>query len=351
MAHAEVLCNSSDIAVSANGSMFVATDSYVEKVLPDGTLVRVAGRQGTISSDGAHLTPANIVSDPGSLAFDGAGNLDIWSWEPRTIFQLTPQGTIRALGGLVYATQLATSPDGTVLFGSHGGGIYQVTASGVKLYNPLTTTKITGLRWPRETAFQADGVAVSRSGAVYVANSAGNGYGDGNALVEVAPGGGAHVVPVHTPVTATFPAPGATGYPLSVYPPARPAQGRDLAACPSPEGLQPFDAAAIKAAGALVANYNAGGVGMLDLADADRSWWAGDFDLLDSQAGTGNTSVVSVQPASRDTFAGAVAAACGEELVRESIVVDVGPSADSFAVGHLYVLDRLGHPLVYFEAS
>ena len=49
--------------------------------------------------------------------------------------------------------------------------------------------------------------------------------------------------------------------------------------------------------------------------------------------------------------AGAVAAACGDELVRESIVVDVGPSTDSFAVGHLYVLDRLGHPLVYFEAS
>jgi hypothetical protein len=90
---------------------------------------------------------------------------------------------------------------------------------------------------------------------------------------------------------------------------------------------------------------------MLDLQDTDRSWWKGDFGLLDSQAGTGNTAVVSLLPASRDTFARAVSASCGAELVRDSLVVELEPSSDSFAVGHLYFLDRRGHPLVYFEAS
>jgi hypothetical protein len=114
-------------------------------------------------------------------------------------------------------------------------------------------------------------------------------------------------------------------------------------------GLEPFDAAATDAARALAARYDSDD--MLDLQGTDRSWWQGDFDLLDSQAGTGNTAVVSVQPAARDTFAAAVSASCGPELVRDSLVVDLGPSSDSFAVGHLYFLDRRGHPLAYFEAS
>jgi hypothetical protein len=37
--------------------------------------------------------------------------------------------------------------------------------------------------------------------------------------------------------------------------------------------------------------------------------------------------------------------------VRDSLVIDLVPSSESFAVGHLYFLDRHGHPLVYFEAS
>lgn len=41
----------------------------------------------------------------------------------------------------------------------------------------------------------------------------------------------------------------------------------------------------------------------------------------------------------------------GTALVDESLVVDVGPSDYSSQVSHLYFLDRLGHPLVYFQYS
>jgi hypothetical protein len=347
-AHNPGLCNVASVAVSAKGAVFVATPSYVEEVSPDGTLTRVVGAAGSVASDHPGISPTQIVFNPGSLAFDGAGNLDIWSWEPRTIYQLSPRGTIRSLAGFIYATQLSTAPDGTVIFGSHGGGLYQVTTSGVKLYNALRPEKILGLSWPRLAAFQADGVAVAPSGEVFADNSAGNGYGAGNALVELDGQGHARVVVVRA-VGGTFPAVGAPGFPTQVYPPARPANGGDLASCPSTQGLEPFGARAIDIARAMAAGYNSDD--MLDLGDTDRSWWEGDFDLLGSQAGTGNTTVVSLVPASRDTFARAVSASCGAKLVRDSLVVELRPSSDSFAVGHLYFLDRGGHPLVYFEAS
>jgi len=64
-----------------------------------------------------------------------------------------------------------------------------------------------------------------------------------------------------------------------------------------------------------------------------------------------NHTVLSVQPASRDTFAAAVERACSEKLLHDSLVIDVGPSAYSFQLSHLYFLDRRGHPLVYFQAT
>lgn len=347
-AHNDALCQVAGIAVSPRGTVFVATPAYVDEVSAGGRVTRVAGAQGSTTSDRPGISPGKIVFNPGALAFDGAGNLDIWSWEPRTIFQLSPKGTIRSLGGFIYATQLAGAPDGTVLFGSHAGGLYQIKGKGVRLYNALRAQDITGLSWAPSVTFQADGVAVSGRGTVFVDNSAGNGYGDGNALVELDRSGHARVVDVRK-VGGSFPAVGSVGYPAALYPRPRPAAGPQFTSCPATAGLQPFDAAATAAAKALAAHYNANG--MLDLGSTDRSWWQGDFNLLGSQQDTANASVVSVHPASSDTFAAAVSTACGQELVRDSVVVDLGPSSESFAVGHLYLLDRYGHPLVYFEAS
>jgi hypothetical protein len=89
-----------------------------------------------------------------------------------------------------------------------------------------------------------------------------------------------------------------------------------------------------------------------DMRASDRSWWAGLFaSWADPDYALGRHSVVSVQPADKDTFAAAVDQACGRVLLDESLVVDVGPSDDSYQVSHLYFLDRDGHPLVYFQYS
>ena len=41
----------------------------------------------------------------------------------------------------------------------------------------------------------------------------------------------------------------------------------------------------------------------------------------------------------------------GQELVGDSLVIVVGPSPYSDQVSHLYFVDPLGHPLVYFQAT
>ena len=182
-AHNPELCNVASVAVSANGAVFVATPSYVEKVSPNGVLTRVAGAQGSITWDHPGISPSQIVFNPGSLAFDGAGNLDIWSWEPRTIYQLSPRGTIRSLAGFIYATQLARAQDGTVTLRLPRRRLVPGHSERREAVQLLEARRISGLSWPRLAAFQADGVAVAPSGEVFADNSAGNGYGDGNALV------------------------------------------------------------------------------------------------------------------------------------------------------------------------
>ena len=48
-------------------------------------------------------------------------------------------------------------------------------------------------------------------------------------------------------------------------------------------------------------------------------------------------------------YAPAIAGACGQRLVQDSIVVLMEASVYSFSFEHLYLLDRADTPLVYFS--
>jgi hypothetical protein len=349
---ADVLCSLGAIAVSPAGVAYVTTQSEVDDVAPDGEVTRVAGGgQETIASEGPYYTPQTIDFSPYSLAFDGAGNLDIWSFEPRAIFRLTPTRTIAQIGGYEYATVIAPSPTGSVLIADYHGGIDRVTAMGIVSDEPTSPKDIAGLPWRATSAgFQVDGIAVARSGAIYVDNDAGNGFGDGTVLVELAPGGRGHVVAVRTPLIETLPPVGAAAFPSSIYPAPAPARGGDLLACPNSAGLEPFDASARGEASSIAAEFNSGTLSN-DLENADRSWWQGDFAALQGGDVGGEHMVLASGAASDDVFSAAVASACGAMLVRDSLVVDIGQSSYSGEVSHLYFIDRRGHPLVYFQAS
>jgi hypothetical protein len=349
---AGVLCNVGGVAVSPTGVPYVTAQGTVDAVSPRGKLATVAGSSGEIVNNGPDPTPLTLAFAPYSLAFDGRGDLDIWSFEPRTVYRLTPQGTISALGGFVYATQISPSPGGSVFLAGYHGGVYRVTSTGIAPYNSLSPSEISRLRWPTKgVGFQADGIAVSSSGVIYAVNDGGNGYGDGTVLVEVEPSGSAHVVPVRTPVLDTLPALDASGFPITVYPAPRPPRvpgGPQM--CPSTQGLVSFNQTAAAEASAIAVEVNSSSLPN-DLHNSDRAWWASDFELLEGGGVDGQHTVLSSRAASGDSFAAAVAAACGSQLVRDSLVVDIGQSPYSGEVSHLYFLDRDGHPLVYFQAS
>ncbi len=145
---------------------------------------------------------------------------------------------------------------------------------------------------------------------------------------------------------------GAQGFPASLYPPALPPRGSDLPACPGTSGLVPFGPVAVAKALAIAREFDSTQIFYADVPWADRAWWAGLFgEWTWSGYQLGRHTFVSHSPASDDIFSAAVAQACGEQLVRDSLVVVVGPSSYSSQVSHLYFLDRRGQPLVYFQAS
>ena len=87
-----------------------------------------------------------------------------------------------------------------------------------------------------------------------------------------------------------------------------------------------------------------------DLRSTDRAWWPSVFhDWVSNSYDNDTHTVVSHGPAADDLFSAAVARACGGLLVRDSIVVVVGPSGYSSQVSHLYFLNRRGEPLIYFQ--
>ena len=94
-------CTLGSLAVSSSGTVYVATSSDIEKVTPRGTLAWVAGSSRGSIDEPKNLTASNTVMSPGSITFNAEGDLDIWSWEPRVVFQLSPSGKITDLGARV----------------------------------------------------------------------------------------------------------------------------------------------------------------------------------------------------------------------------------------------------------
>ena len=338
-------CQLDGVAISPSGIVYVSTNSDIERVTLRGTLAWVAGAPGDIDKEPKNLTASTAVLSPGSITFNARGDLDIWNWEPRVIYQLSPTGKITNLGW-VYATELTTTPNGRVLVGTHFGEIDAIRARGAKVvpYRDVNPEKVNGLNW-RHVGFQENGIAVTPSGVIYVDNAEGNGYGAGTALVRIAKDGKAELAPIRTPLSQTFPKVGGPGFPALLYPAPRPSMTSTLSSCPSNTGLESFTPAAIKTSMAIAAHYLSGQFAS-EIVDTDRSWWAGTFDAF--QGGIlGVRWSTSEMAAEKNSEAHAIGAACGYPLVRDSIAVAIRQSGYGGESGTLYLLDRDGHPLVY----
>jgi sugar lactone lactonase YvrE len=345
--------NPTGVAVGPDGSLYVADGTYLRAVAPNGIITTLAGGG---PPDGVDITtdgpPVSFL--PQSLAFDGAGNLDVFSFSPKVILQL-PAGPSGPSGGDIkmvaqdYANALAPDPDGGVVVALHGTGIQRIVGGQVDSLVDFATTPIAGYGVAgMGGVFSPQGVAVAPDGNAYAATSVGNGYSSQMALIQITPTGQASVLPVVGPATATLPPLDAPGFPAAVYPaPARAPSGSGMASCPSSAGLQPFDSASRAVATAEAEQFNTNFFGAL--RSADRSWWASTYGEWADPTSFGRHRAVTTQPADRDLYAPAIAHACGSRIVDLSIAVVVGPSEYSEEVSHFFFIDRGGHPLVYYQ--
>jgi hypothetical protein len=337
-------CPISAFVASPTGALYLATSSQVERVSASGHLVWVAGSSKSSNYEPTHPTRSNVALEPDALAFDRAGDLFISSFALKLVYELTPTGTLTDLGQS-YADQLTVDPSGQMLVGTHGGFIQKITAAGIKPFYNVTPRRA-GINWGRDQGFQEDGIAVTKTGTIYVDNAQGNGYGDGTVLVRISPTNHASLAAIRTPLAATLPKVGAHGFPVSTYPAARPSRGAALSSCPSDSGLERFNAAAITQARRIARTYLASQFAS-DIAVTDRSWWTGAFNKVAGGDISGRNTVTGEAAASTSPTADSLAQACGQKLVKDTVTVTIGKPAYSNFTGTLYLLDRNGHPLVY----
>jgi hypothetical protein len=343
--HPGTSCSFTGLAVSPTGVLYVSTNDDIDKLGPSGTLKWIAGSSRASIDEPKNLTASDTVMSPGSIAFNSQGDLDIWSWQPRVIFQLSPTGKVTDLGA-EYATQLTTEPDGLVLAGTHSGEIdYVSTEAGVQPLRQVNPAKVSGLNWG-PGGFQENGIAVTPSGEIYVDNAYGNGYGRTSVLVRMSSQSKESVMPIRTPLAETLPPLGSPAFPTSLYPAPRMSATSAFRSCPSDRGLKPFTATAIAQAMKIASHYQSSRYAS-DLAVTDRSWWLGDFAAYDQPA-LGVHSVRLEEKAGASATGEKLRTACGELLVRDSIVLYVGRSGFSDGSGPIYFLDRHGKPMVYY---
>lgn len=129
-----------------------------------------------------------------------------------------------------------------------------------------------------------------------------------------------------------------------------PSRGGALKACPSPQGLLGFDAAArAQARREALAYFSAGRA--RDLAVSDRSWWS---SVGAPEPGRQRFEVVGAGPATQSGYAIIVRYSCGARLLERSLVVVLAPRQPP-GVPHceacrenFFLVDRRGRPLIYF---
>lgn len=130
-----------------------------------------------------------------------------------------------------------------------------------------------------------------------------------------------------------------------------------LHGCPNPTGLRAFAKAAVTAATTVARSY--GRVSLShDLIHSDPSWWRGvRQEWAASKRGrpvSDRLRVLDTTSATKTGYRIIVARSCGTALVERSLTVVVGPPqaekgphCNACNITY-FLIDRLGHPLVYF---
>jgi len=333
--------NPGGLAVSPTGSLYISSGSDIRVVDPNGIIHTLVAGGPPYGAD-VEVNGSPTAFFPDSMALDAQGDLVVFSFSPKLLFEVSPAGKVTELAAN-YATALSMAPDGSVLVAEHDAGIERVRGAAVAAaFGPADATgDATG------HDLVADGVAEAPDGTVYADTYAGDGASDETGLYAISPDGAARPLAVSTPIAATLPADGAVGFPEAVYPPAHePAVLASPTGCPSSQAVVPFDATATAAARRLVQDW--GPDLAHELVGSDRAVWPALIADAVTVGPAGTEHIDSLAAAATDLYAPVIARACGKALVRDSLAAVIGPSPYTSVVLHLFVLDRNGTPLVYF---
>ena len=127
------------IAVSSEGNLYVASNSAIVEVHSDG-LVSTLVAGGPPAGVDVNAGGGPVAFFPTALAFDGQGDLLVFSFSPKELFSVDPASGQVSLIAQNYANALAPAPDGSVLVAEHGGSPERVSGNSVtdlKLTSPL----------------------------------------------------------------------------------------------------------------------------------------------------------------------------------------------------------------------
>jgi hypothetical protein len=90
-----------------------------------------------------------------------------------------------------------------------------------------------------------------------------------------------------------------------------------------------------------------------ELAVADPSWWSDLFTSMEASTLPlpSNASNTTVAAASTASLSGLIATDCGEELMKDSLVVNDAIGEGVSIKAQFFVLDRNGRPFLYLQKS
>jgi sugar lactone lactonase YvrE len=180
-----------NIAIDTEGNIFVAdADNFrIRKISPDGTVTTVAGKGLKGYSDGE--AKEAMFGYPTGVAVDTGGNLYVADRRTHTVRKITPDGEVTTMAGngqhgyadgkgmashLREPISLAVNKDGTVYVADSGNNaIREITPDGN--ITTLAGGKGAGYRdgLGKEAMFDwPTGIAVDRSGNIYVCDSNNN---------------------------------------------------------------------------------------------------------------------------------------------------------------------------------
>jgi sugar lactone lactonase YvrE len=176
-----------EVAVDSSGNVYVADSGKIRKITPAGVVTTLAGSGVSGSEDGTGT--AASFNRPAGVAVDSSGNVYVADFSNNKVRKITPAGVVTTLAGsgrqgsrdgtaasFKWPNGVALDSSGDLYVADYGNRkIRKITPAGV--VTTLAGSGVEGSEDGTGTAASfayADGVAVDRSGNVYVADRGNN---------------------------------------------------------------------------------------------------------------------------------------------------------------------------------